>query len=70
MTPLEDRVRGPSVAKAGEVPSDAVPPLRLPARRRRSFSLTYRGGGRMGAVGRWGWRGWLARGRRSRWSWL
>jgi len=60
MTPLEDRVRRAIRDKAGEVPSDAVPPLRLPARRRRSFSLTYRGGGRMGAAARWGWRGWLA----------
>jgi hypothetical protein len=59
VTPLEDRLRWAIRAKAGEVPSDAVPPLRLPARRRRSFSLTYRGGGRMGAAGRWGWRGWL-----------
>jgi hypothetical protein len=57
MTPLEDRVRRAIGDKAGEVPSDAVPPLRLPARRRRSFSLTYRGGGRTGAAG---WRGWLA----------
>jgi len=60
MTPLEDRVRRAIRDKAGEVPSDAVPPLRLPARRRRSFSLTYRGGGRMRAAARWGWRGWLA----------
>src|SRR2546430_8413397 len=60
MTPLEDRLRSAIRAKAGEVPSDAVPPLRLPARRRRSFSLTYWGGGRTGAAGRRGWRGWLA----------
>jgi hypothetical protein len=60
MTPLEDRVRRAIREKAGEVPSDAVPPLRLPARRRRSFSLTYWGGGRMGAAGRRDWRGWLA----------
>ena len=60
MTPLEDRVRRAIGDKAGEVPSDAVPPLRLPARRRRSFSLTYWGGRRMGAAGRRGWRGWLA----------
>jgi hypothetical protein len=57
MTPLEDRVRRAIRDKAGEVPSDAVPPLRLPAGRRRSFSLTYWGGGRIGAAG---WRGWLA----------
>jgi hypothetical protein len=60
MTPLEDRLRTAIRAKAGEVPSDAVPPLRLPARRRRSFSPAYWGGGRAGAAGRWGWRGWLA----------
>ena len=60
MTPLEDRLRRAIRDKAGEVPSDAVPPLRLPARYRRSFSLTYRGGGRTGAAGRRGWRGWLA----------
>ena len=59
MTPLEDRLRRAIRDKAGEVPSDAVPPLRLPARRRRSFSLTYWGGGRTGAAARWGWRGWL-----------
>ena len=43
MTPLEDRVRDAIRARAAEVPPDAVPPLRLPARRRSSFSLT-RGG--------------------------
>ena len=67
MTPLEDRVRRAIRDKAGEVPSDAVPPLRLPARRRRSFSLTYWGGGRTGAAraGLAGVAG--ARGRRRAW---
>ena len=58
MTPLEDKVRRAIHAKAGEVPSDAVPPLRLPARRRRFFPLAYGGGRRMGAAG--GGAGWLA----------
>ena len=43
MTPLEDRVRDAIRAKAAEVPPGSVPPLRLPARRRSSFSLA-RGG--------------------------
>jgi hypothetical protein len=59
MTPLEDRLRRAIRDKASEVPPDAVPPLRLPARHRRSFSLTYRGGGRTGAAARRGWRAWL-----------
>ena len=43
-TPLEDRVRDAIRAKAAEVPPDAVPPLRLPGRRRSSFlSLTAAG---------------------------
>ena len=37
--------------------SDAVPPLRLSARRRRSFSLAHGGGERMGAPA---WRRWFA----------
>jgi hypothetical protein len=48
MTPLEDKLREAIRAKAGEVPPDAVPPLRLPDRRLRSFSLTYGGGERKG----------------------
>ena len=47
-TPLEDRVRDAIRAKAAEVPPDAVPPLRLPARRRSSFSLTHGGRERPG----------------------
>ena len=46
MTPLEDRVRQALEGKAREFPPAAVPPLRLPARRRRFFSLTYGGGER------------------------
>ena len=49
MTPLDDRVRDAIRAKAAEVPPDAVPPLRLPARRRSSsLSLTAAGGGKEG----------------------
>ena len=57
MSPLEDKVRKAFQDKAGQVPADAAPPLRLPARRRRFFSLAYGGGQRMGASAR---RGWLA----------
>jgi hypothetical protein len=57
MTPLEDRVRQAIHTKAGEVPPGLVPPLRLPARRRRSLSPAYRGSGRTGAPARR--RGWL-----------
>jgi hypothetical protein len=57
MTPLEDKVRKAFQAKADQVPIDVVPPLRLPARRRRFFPLAYGGGQRMGAPAR---RGWLA----------
>jgi hypothetical protein len=59
MTPLEDMIRGAIRAKAGEVPPEAVPPLRLPSHRR-SFSLAYGGGERRGAPARRDWRGWLA----------
>ena len=57
MTPLEDKVRKAFQAKADQVPIDVVPPLRLPARRRRFFPLAYGGGQRMGAPAR---RRWLA----------
>jgi hypothetical protein len=50
MTPLEDRVRDAIRAKAAEVPPDAVPPLRLPARRRSSFSLAHGGREREGGL--------------------
>lgn len=50
MTPLEDRVRDAIAAKAAEVPPDAVPPLRLLARRRTSFSLTHGGREREGGL--------------------
>lgn len=57
MTPLEDKVRQALQAKAGQVPFDVPPPLRLPARRRRFFSLAHGGGQSRGAPAR---RGWLA----------
>jgi hypothetical protein len=47
-TPIEDRVRDAIRAKAAEVPLDAVPPLRLPARRQSPFSLTHGGRERVG----------------------
>jgi len=48
MTPLEDKVRAAIRAKAARVTPEAVPPLRLPVRRR-SYPPAYRGGGRIGA---------------------
>jgi hypothetical protein len=57
MTPLEDKLRRAILAKASEVPPEAVPPLRLSARRRRSSSLAHGGGERGGAPAR---RWWLA----------
>jgi len=56
VTPLEDRVRQALAGKAREFPPEAVPPLRLPARRRRFFSLAYGGGERKEApASRGGW---------------
>jgi hypothetical protein len=55
MTPLEDRVRQALARKAREFPPDAVPPLRLPVRRRRFFSLAYGGGERKEAPASRGW---------------
>jgi len=55
MTPLEGKIRRAIHAKASEVPG-TVPPLQLPAGRRRSFSLAYGGGESLGAPA---WRGWL-----------
>lgn len=52
MTELEEMLRGAFRAKADEVPPDVLPPLRLPAARRRSLSLAYGGGGRKGAPAR------------------
>ena len=57
MTRLEDKLRRAIRAKADQVSSDTVPPLRLPVRRRRSFSLAHGGGERMGAPA---WRRWFA----------
>ena len=50
MTPLEERIRAAIREKADQVPADAVPPLLLPERPRRPFSLTYGGGQRTGAL--------------------
>ncbi len=50
MTPLEDRVRDAIRAKAAEVPPDAVPPLRLPGRRRSPCSLPHGGRKRAGGL--------------------
>jgi hypothetical protein len=55
MTPLADRVRAAMQAKATEVPPEAVPPLRLPARGRRFFSPARGGGGSTGAPARRRW---------------
>jgi hypothetical protein len=57
MTPLEEKIRAAMREKADQVPADVVPPLLLPVRPRRPFSLTYGGGQRTGALTR---RGWLA----------
>ena len=57
MTALEDKVRQAFRAKAGQVRYDVAPPLRLPARRRRFFSLAHGGGQSRGAPAG---RGWLA----------
>ena len=62
MTALEDKVRQALQAKAGQVPFDVPPPLRLPARRRRFFlwptAAARAGERRPGAAG---WRRWLRR---------
>jgi hypothetical protein len=55
MTPLEDRVRAAIQARASQVPPEAVPPLWLPARRRRFCSPAHGGGGRKGEPARRGW---------------
>jgi hypothetical protein len=57
MTPLEDRVRDAIRARAAEVPPDAVPPLRLPGRRRSFFSLTHGGREREGGPAERAWTG-------------
>ena len=57
MTSLEDRLREAFRGEARDIPPGAVPPLRLPGRRRRFFSLAYGGGERKEAPAAW--RGWL-----------
>jgi hypothetical protein len=49
MTPLENRIRQAFRGEAGDMPPGTVPPLRLPARRRRFLSLAYGGGERQEA---------------------
>jgi hypothetical protein len=60
MTSLEEVIREAFGAKADQIPPDTVPPLRLPARRRRSLFLAHRGGGRKGMPARPSRPGWLA----------
>jgi hypothetical protein len=59
MTPLEDRIRQALREEAGDIQAGTTPPLRLPARRRRFFSLTY-GGSESKEAPAAAWRGWLA----------
>jgi hypothetical protein len=59
MTPLEDRLRAAIHAKADEIRADA-PPLRLPARRRRSLFLAHGGGEKKGTPAQRSWQRWLA----------
>jgi mannan endo-1,4-beta-mannosidase len=59
MTPLEDRLRLAFRAKAGEIRPEA-PPLRLPARRRRSLFLTYGGSENKGTPALRAWHDWIA----------
>ncbi len=55
MTRLEDKLRRAIRETADQVPADAVPPLCLPVRSRRSYSLAYGGGQRTGAPTGYGW---------------
>jgi mannan endo-1,4-beta-mannosidase len=59
MTPLEDKLRAAFRARADEIRPDA-PPLCLPARRRRSAFLVYRGGEKSGARAQRSRPGWAA----------
>jgi hypothetical protein len=59
MTPLEGKIRQALREEAGDIQAGTTPPLRLPARRRRFFSLTYGGGERKEAPAA-AWRGWLS----------
>jgi hypothetical protein len=60
MTSLEEMIREALGAKADQIPPDTVPPLQLPARRRHSLSLAYRGAGRKGMPVHRSRPGWLA----------
>ncbi len=60
MTSVEDRLRAAIRAKVREIQTDAPPPLRLPARRRRSAFLAYGGGEKDGTPRQRAWLRWLA----------
>jgi mannan endo-1,4-beta-mannosidase len=62
MTSVEDRIRAAIRAKVREIETGVPPPLRLPARRRRSVFLAYGGGEKDGAPLQRAWRRWLAAG--------
>ena len=59
MTSIEDKLRAAIRARADEIPASA-PPLRLPARRRRSFFPAYGGGGKKETPAERIWRSWGA----------
>ena len=59
MISLEDELRAALRAKAGEIRPEA-PPLRLPARRRRSPFLAYGGGENRRTTAQRAWHGWIA----------
>jgi hypothetical protein len=59
MTPIEDKLRAAIHARANEIEPHA-PPLRLPARRRRSFFLAHGGGEKKGTPAQRVWQSWGA----------
>jgi mannan endo-1,4-beta-mannosidase len=60
MTSVEEKLRAAIRARVREIEADAPPPLRLPARRRRSVFLAYGGGEKDGAPLQRAWRRWIA----------
>jgi hypothetical protein len=60
MTSVEDKLRAAIRAKVREIETDSPPPLRLPARRRRSVFLAYGGGEKGRTPLGTAWRRWLA----------
>jgi hypothetical protein len=60
MTPVEDKLRAAIRAKVREIETDTPPPLRLPARRRRSVFLAHGGGEKAGTPLQQALRRWLA----------